>query len=107
MDPPLQMSRGLAGLRTSAGRSDPADFSSMMAASARIFAALPSNALRGADYETRVLRLRFASGAATAADERERLAALAQQEGYQLRFDAAANAAGEATATLRTGGGAS
>jgi len=107
MDPPLQMSRGLAGLRTSAGRSDPADFSSMMAASARIFAALPSNGLRGADYDARALRLRFAAGVAAAPDERERLAALALQEGYVLRFDAAANGAGESTASLRTKGGAS
>ncbi len=106
LDAPLQMSRGLAGLRASAGNSDPADFSTMMAASARIFAALPSNALRSADYEARALRVRFAPGTAVAADERERLAALALQEGYLLRFDAAANAAGEASASLKTRGGA-
>ena len=105
-DPPLQMARGLAGLRASAGHSDPADFSSMMAASARIFAALPSNALRASDYEARALRLRFAAGIATAADERDRLAAAALQEGYLLRFDAASNAAGEATASLKIKGGA-
>lgn len=106
LDPSLQMSRGLAGLRASAGNSDPADFSSMIAASARIFAALPSNALRSADYEARALRLRFAPGSATAADDRDRLAALALQEGYLLRFDASSNAAGEATAVLKTRGGA-
>ncbi|MEO8936819.1 MAG: type II secretion system protein GspL [Burkholderiaceae bacterium] len=106
LDAPLQMSRGLAGLRATAGHSDPADFSTMMAASARIFAALPSNALRAADYDTRALRLRFAPGTATASDERERLVAAALQEGYQLRFDAAANAVGEASASLKTKGGA-
>ena len=67
LDAPLQMSRGLAALRASSGRSDPADFSMMMAASARIFAALPSNALRGADYDARALRLRFAPGMASVA----------------------------------------
>ena len=106
VDAPLQMSRGLATLRASAGRSDPADFGTMMAASARIFAALPSNALRAADYESRALRLRFAPGTATASDERERLVAAAQQEGYVLRFDAAPNAAGEAAASLKMRGGA-
>lgn len=110
LDAPLQMSRNLATLRASSGRSDPADFSMMMAASARIFAALPSNALRGADYDARALKLRFASGIATASDERERLVAQASQEGYVLRFESsqgqAANAAGEATATLKTQGGA-
>ncbi len=106
LDPPLQMARGVAGLRASAGRSDPSDFSAMMAAAARIFAALPSNALRACDYEARALRLRFAAGIATAPDERERLAAMALQEGYLLRFDAAPNAAGEATASLKINGGA-
>lgn len=104
LDAPLQMSRGLASLRASAGRSDPADFTMTMAAAARIFAALPSNALHGADYDARVLKLRFAPGMATAADERERFVAAAGQEGYALAFDAAPNAAGEAQATLRAKG---
>jgi general secretion pathway protein L len=107
LDAPLQMARGLAGLRASSGRSDPADFSTMMAASARIFAALPSNALRGADYDARTLRLRFAPGNAMAADERDRFVAAAAQEGYTLRFEGAANAAGEAQASLRQAGAAS
>jgi type II secretion system protein L len=107
LDAQLQMSRGLAGLRATAGRSDPADFSTMMAASARIFAALPSNALRGADYDARTLRLRFAPGNAMAADERDRFVAAAAQEGYTLRFEGAANAAGEAQASLRQAGAAS
>ncbi len=106
LDAPLQMSRGLAALRASSGRSDPADFSMMMAASARIFAALPSNAMRGADYDARALKLRFAPGMASASDERERLVAQASQEGYVLRFESAANAAGEAVASLKTRGGA-
>ena len=106
LDAPLQMSRGLAGLRASSGNSDPADFSTMMAASARIFAALPSNALRAAEYDARTLKLRFAPGAAATTDERDRLAAAALQEGYLLRFDAAANAAGEAGASLKTRSGA-
>jgi general secretion pathway protein L len=106
-DPPLQMARGLAGLRASAGHSDPADFSSMIAASARIFASLPTNAVRGADYESRALRLRFAPGSATAGDERDRFIAAAAQEGYALRFDASANTAGEAQASLRVRGAAS
>ncbi len=106
VDAPLQMARALAGLRASSGRSDPTDFSMMMAASARIFAALPSNSLRGADYEARALRLRFAPGAAAAADERDRLVAAAAQEGYVLRFDAAPNAAGEGSASLKTRGAA-
>jgi general secretion pathway protein L len=104
LDAPLQMSRGLASLRAASGRSDPADFTMMMAASARIFAALPSNALHGADYDARLLKLRFAPGMATAADERERFVAAAAQEGYALAFDAAPNAAGEASATLRPKG---
>jgi general secretion pathway protein L len=107
LDAPLQMSRGLTTLRGSAGRSDPTDFSMMVAASARIFASLPSNALRAADYDARALRLRFAPGNAVAADERERFVAAATQEGYVLRFDAAANAAGEAQARLSTKGGGS
>ncbi len=106
LDAPLQMSRGLAALRASSGRSDPADFSMMIAASARIFAALPSNAMRGADYDARALKLRFAPGMASAPDERERLVAQALQEGYVLRFESAANAAGEAVASLKTRGGA-
>ena len=106
MDAPLQMSRGLAGLRASAGSSDPADFSAMMAASSRIFATLPSNTLRNAEYDARVLRLRFAAGTAAAGDERERLVALALQEGYVLTFDGAANLAGESTAQMKTRGGA-
>lgn len=104
LDAPLQMTRGLATLRASAGRSDPADFSAMIAASARIFAALPSNALRGADYENRALRLRFAPGNASAPDERDRFVAAAAQEGYALRFEARANAAGESLASLRPSG---
>ncbi len=76
----------------------------MIGATARIFAPLPSNALRAADYEARALRLRFAPGNAVAADERERFVAAAAQEGYLLRFDAAANAAGEMQASLRTKG---
>ena len=110
LDPSLQMSRGLATLRASSGRSDPADFSTMMAASARIFAGLPSNALRGAEYDARALRLRFAPGMASAPDERERLAALASQAGYVLRFESSpgqtANTAGESFASLKTKGGA-
>lgn len=106
LDAPLQMSRGLAALRSTSGRSDPADFGTMMATSARIFAPLPSNALRGAEYEARAMRLRFAPGAAAAPDERERFTAAALQEGYVLRFDAAPNAAGESTATMKTRGGA-
>jgi general secretion pathway protein L len=100
LDAPLQMSRGLATLRASSGRSDPADFSTMMAAAGRIFAALPSNGLRGADYEGRVLKLRFAPGLATAPDERERFVAQAAQEGYTLRFDGSPNGAGEGAASL-------
>ena len=106
LDAPLQMSRSLAALRASSGRSDPADFSMMMAASARIFAALPSNALRSADYDARALRLRFAPGMASASEERERLAAQASQEGYLLRFDTGLNTAGESSASLKTKGGA-
>jgi general secretion pathway protein L len=106
LDAPLQMSRGLAGLRASAGHSDPSDFSMMMAASGRIFAALPSNTLRGADYEARALRLRFAPGNAVAPDDRDRLTAQAAQEGYVLRFEGAPNAAGEALASLKSKGGA-
>ena len=106
LDASLQMSRGLASLRASSGRSDPADFSMMMAASARIFAALPSNAMRAADYDARALKLRFAPGMASASDERERLIAQATQEGYVLRFESAPNAASEAVASLKTKGGA-
>ena len=106
LDAPLQMSRSLAALRASSGRSDPADFSMMMAASARIFAALPSNALRSADYDARALRLRFVPGMASASDERERLVAQASQEGYALRFDAAMSTAGESIASLKPKGGA-
>ncbi len=104
LDAPLQMARGLATLRASSGRSDPSDFSAMIAASARIFAPLPSNAIRAADYEGRVLRLRFAAGNATAADERDRFVAAASQEGYVLRFEPTANAAGESQASLRPKG---
>ncbi len=104
LDAPLQMARGLASLRASSGRSDPADFTMLMAASARIFAALPSNALHGADYDARTLKLRFAPGLAAAADERERFVAAAAQEGLALAFDAQPNAAGEAQATLRPKG---
>jgi general secretion pathway protein L len=107
LDAPLQMARGLAGLRASAGRSDPGDFTTMLAATGRIFASLPSNALRGADFEARVLRLRFAPGNAVATDERDRFVAAAAQEGYALRFEAAANAAGEAQASLQLKTGAS
>ncbi len=113
LDAPLQMSRSLAALRASTGRSDPADFSMMMAASARIFAGLPSNALRSADYEARALRLRLAAGMAATTDERERLTAQALQEGYVLRFEGGqggpaqgSNAAGESIASLKTKGGA-
>ena len=117
LDAPLQMSRGLSALRASSGRSDPADFSMMMAASARIFADLPSNALRGADYEARALRLRLAPGMASASEERERLIAQAAQAGYVLRFEttgtqtagaaqgAASSSSGEAIAVLKTRGG--
>jgi hypothetical protein len=42
-----------------------------------------------------------------AADERERFVAAAAQEGYTLRFEGAANAAGEAQASLRQAGAAS
>lgn len=115
LDAPLQMSRGLASLRASSGRSDPADFSMMMGASARIFAVLPSNALRGADYDARALRLRLAPGMASASDERERLIAQAAQEGYVLRFEgtqsgtqpqaSASSSTGDAIATLKTKGG--
>jgi len=101
LDAPLQMARGLATLRASSGRSDPGDFTMMMAAAARIFAPLPSNALRGADFEAHALKLRFAPGMATAADERERFVAQAAQEGYTLAFDATANAAGESSASLQ------
>ena len=100
LDAPLQMARGLATLRASSGRSDPADFTTTMAAAARIFAALPSNGLRGADYEARTLKLRFAPGLASAPDERERFVAQALQEGYTLRFDASPNGAGEGSASL-------
>ena len=62
--------------------------------------------MRSADYDARALRLRFAPGTAATPDERERLVALAAQEGYVLRFDAAANAAGEASASLKTRTGA-
>lgn len=110
LDPVLQMSRGLAALRASTGRSDPADFSVMMAAAARIFASLPSNALRGAEYDARTLRLRFAPGIASTPDERESLVASASRQGYVLRFESspgqAANAAGESVASLRTKGDA-
>ena len=110
LDAPLQMSRSLASLRASSGRSDPADFSMMMAAAARIFAALPSNALRGADYDARTLRLRFAAGMASASDERERLIAQASQEGYVLRFESGttqgANTGGESIASMKSKGGA-
>lgn len=110
LDPSLQMARGLAALRASTGRSDPADFSTMMAAAARIFASLPANALRGAEYDARSLGLRFGPGIAGTPDERERLAASASQQGYVLRFESgtgqAANAAGESFASLRTKGGA-
>ena len=84
----------------------------MMAASARIFAALPSNALRGADYDAPALRLRLAPGMATASDERERLIALAAQEGYVLRFEgtqplgSTSSSTGDAVATLKIKGGA-
>ena len=113
LDAPLQMTRNLAALRASSGRSDPADFSMMMAASARIFAGLPSNALRGTDYEARALRLRFAPGLASGPDERERLIAQALQEGYVLRWDGTqsggqaqgASATGESIASLKTKGG--
>ncbi len=104
LDAPLQMARGLASLRASSGRSDPADFTTMMATAARIFAALPSNALRGADYDARSMKLRLAPGMAAASDERERFVAAAAQEGFSLAFDAAPNAAGETQATLRPKG---
>ncbi len=106
LDAPLQMSRNLAALRASSGHSDPADFSSMMAASGRIFAAVPSNGVKGAEYEARSLKLRLAPGIATAPDERERYVALAAQEGYLLRFDTAQANTGESIASLRLRGGA-
>jgi general secretion pathway protein L len=106
LDAPLQMARGLARLRASSGRSDPGDFTMMMAASARIFAALPSNALRASDFDAHALKLRFAPGMATAPDERERFVAQAAQEGYTLAFDANANAAGESSASLQVKRGA-
>ena len=106
LDAPLQMTRSLAALRASAGRSDPADFSSMMAASGRIFASVPSNGVKGAEYEARNLRLRLAAGIAGSPEERDRLVALAAQEGYLLRFDSGPANSGESIASLRIKGAA-
>jgi|GEM_PF-1937991 len=104
LDAPLQMERGLATMRASAGRNDPGDFSAMVAASARIFASLPSNTLRSVDYETRALRLRFATGSVTASDVQQRLVAQAATEGYVLRFEPGSGANAEPTASLRPSG---
>lgn len=101
-DAPLQMTRGLATLRASAGRNDPGDFTAMTAAVARIFAALPSNALRGIDYDARAMRIRVAPST-VAGDLQQRLVAQALQEGYVLRFEPAA-ASGETIASLRVQG---
>ena len=110
LDAPLQMSRSLATLRASAGRSDPADFSVMLAASGKIFAELPTSALRALDYDARALHLRFAPGIVSGGDDREKLIGRAAQAGYALRFEPAAAAApaasGETAATLLWKGGA-
>ncbi len=50
-----------------------------------------------------MLRLRFAPGNAATAEDRDRFVAASAQEGYALRFDAAATAAGEAQASLQPG----
>ena len=116
LDAPLQMSRNLAALRAQAGRSDPADFSVMLAASAQIFAELPPNALRALDYETRALRIRFAPGMVAGGEGRDKLIGRAAQAGYVLSFEAASSltanassnaaASGESSASLRWKGGA-
>ena len=115
LDAPLQMSRNLAALRAQAGRSDPADFSVMLAASAQIFSELPSNALRALDYETRTLRIRFAPGMVAGGEGRDKLISRAAQAGYVLNFESASNpatnivasvASGETSASLRWKGGA-
>ena len=106
LDAPLQMSRGLATLRASAGSTDPADFGTMVAAVARIFATLPSNALRGMDYEGRVMRLKIAPGAAAGTDQQQQLVMRAQQEGYVLRFESTGGT-GDLVASLRTRGAGS
>ena len=116
LDAPLQMSRNLAALRAQAGRSDPADFSVMLAASAQIFAELQPNALRGLDYETRAVRIRFAPGMVAGGESRDKLVARAAQAGYVLTFETASSSAtsassnsaasGESSASLRWKGGA-
>lgn len=114
LDASLQMARNLAALRARAGRSDPADFSVMLAAAARIFAELPPNSLRALDYETRALRIRFAPGMVAGGESRDKLIGRAAQAGYVLSFEAASAPAGNASsaaqgetaATLRWKGGA-
>ncbi len=102
LDAPLQMSRGLATLRATAGNSDPGDFAAMVATVGRVFGALPANALRGLDYDARALRLRFAPGM-VGVDQQQNFVAQARQEGYALRFESGSGATQETVATLRSG----
>jgi general secretion pathway protein L len=116
LDAPLQMARGLAGLRAQVGRSDPGDFTALVSACGQIFSDAPVNAFRGFEYGAErgspALRIRLAPGIAVNADERAALAQRAAGAGYDLHFEsgsgaASASAAGSQILSTKAGSGES
>lgn len=86
VDPVLQMERELAGLRTRAGQSGPADFVPLLARFAQALGPQAAGAMTSAEYRDGRLVVHFIPALVQAAGVREQMQAAARRTGLRIEF---------------------